>query len=146
MTRMHLPAMVLALAVALPGAAQLPEATGEAMSETELRALLLARGFTDIGAVRFDDGLWSASADAPDGGRAELHVDPASGSVFRDDATPVLDAGAIEERLALLGYRDVHNPVFEDGVWKVEAETPEGQELMLYLDPAEGEVLVSRSD
>lgn len=142
MTRTLLPAMALALAAALPATAQLPDA----MSEAELRALLLARGFTDIAAVRFDDGLWSASADAPDGGRASLHVHPASGAIFLDDATPTLDAEAIEERLALLGYRDVHNPVFEDGVWKVEAETPEGQELLVYLDPDEGEVLVSRSD
>jgi uncharacterized iron-regulated membrane protein len=142
MTRMHLPAMVLALAAAWPVAGQLPEA----MSEADLRALLLARGFTDIAAVQFDDGLWSASADAPDGGRAALHVDPRSGAVFLDDATPSLDAEAIEARLALLGYRDIHNPVFEDGVWKVEAETPEGQELLVYLDPGEGDVLVSRSD
>lgn len=132
----------LALAVPSPSSAQLPTPA----SEVDLHALLLARGFTDIEAVDFDDGLWSATATAPDGGRAALHVHPASSAIFLDDATPGLDAGQVEDRLAALGYQDIHNPRFEDGVWKVEVESPTGQELRVFVDPAQGGVLGEYSD
>ena len=133
---------LLALAAPAVLMAQLPEA----MDEVELRALLLARGFTDIEAVAFDDGLWSATAEAPDGGRAALHVHPGSGAIFLDDLTPELDAEQVEERLAALGYGDIHNARFEDGVWKVEVESPQGRELRVFVDPVAGDVLAEFSD
>lgn len=134
--------LALALAVPLAGTAQLPAP----MSEVELRALLLARGFTDIEAVAFEDGLWSATAEAPDGGRTALHVHPSSSAIFLDDVAPEIDAEQVEDRLASLGYEDVHNARFDDGVWKVEAESPDGQELRVFVDPVEGAVLAEYSD
>lgn len=135
-------AVLLALALPLAAPAQLPTP----MSEMELRALLLARGFTDIEAVVFDDGLWSATATAPDGGRAALHVHPSSSAVFLDDVEPELDAEQVTERLTSLGYQHVHSPRFEDGVWKVDAESAAGVELRLYVDPVEGAVLAEFMD
>ena len=135
-------ALALVLLPPFPVAAQLPQP----LSEVELRALLLSRGFTDIESVRFDDGLWAATANAPDGGRAALHVHPNSGAIFLDDANPQLDAAAIEERLAGIGYRDIHAVEFEDGVWKAEAESPDGRELQVFVDPTAGEILAERSD
>lgn len=136
-------ALSVALVLACSGAvAQLPAP----MSELELRSLLLARGFSDIEAVEFDDGMWSATAEAPDGGRAALHVHPQSGAILLDDVEPALDADTIEERLLAVGFRDVHNPVFEDGVWKVEAEDPQGRELLVYVEPTNGTVLGTHGD
>lgn len=141
---LRLPALLFAaLVLCAPDLrAQLPQP----MSEVELHALLLARGFTDVEAVAFEEGLWSATAQTPDGERASLHVHPGSGSIFLDDMQPELDAREVEERLEALGYEDVHRLVFEDGVWKADAEHPNGRELRVYVDPVEGAVLAERSD
>lgn len=140
--RTGLAAVLLALLLPLSAPAQLPAP----MSEVELHALLLARGFTDVESVAFEDGMWSATATAPDGGRAALHVHPSSSAIFLDDSEPALDARQVTERLESLGYEDVHSPRFEDGVWKVEAESPSGQELRVFVDPVEGAVLAEYGD
>lgn len=132
---------VLCLAAAAPLVAQVSEA-----SEIQVRALLVSNGYTGIESLAFEDGLWGASADAPDGGRVTVHVHPASDRVYRADATPTIEADTLTERLAEIGWVDVHSPRFEDGVWKVEAENDAGQELLLYLDPDNGALLGSHGD
>ena len=137
-----LPSVLLAsLTLAGAALAQVPEA-----SELDVRAMLLVNGYEDIEGLAFEDGMWTATAEAPDTTRVTVNVHPASDRVYPSDANPTLDAEEVTTHIAALGYGDVHAPTFEDGVWKVEAENAAGQELLLFVDPDNGAVLGSRSD
>ncbi|MEO6968364.1 MAG: PepSY domain-containing protein [Rhodanobacteraceae bacterium] len=51
------------------------------LNEDEVKAKLTAAGYTNIGHVKYDDGLWSADADTKAGKDVDLLVDPDDGSV-----------------------------------------------------------------
>ncbi len=51
------------------------------LNEDEVKAKLSAAGYTNIGHVKYDDGLWSADAENKAGKDVDLLVDPDDGSV-----------------------------------------------------------------
>lgn len=51
------------------------------LSEDEIKAKLTAAGYTNIGHVKYDDGLWSAEANGKNSKDLDLLVDPDDGSV-----------------------------------------------------------------
>jgi len=52
------------------------------LNKNEVKAKLVAAGYQNVRDVEFDDGLWSAEARAPQGGKTDLLVDPNDGSVI----------------------------------------------------------------
>jgi uncharacterized membrane protein YkoI len=44
------------------------------------------------------------------------------------------------------GYKNVHDVDFEGGVWKVEAETADGTDVELKMDPDDGHIMGSEQD
>ena len=51
------------------------------LGEADIRAKLTAEGFTRIDDVKFDDGMWEAEADNPQGQRMDLKLDPEDGRI-----------------------------------------------------------------
>lgn len=52
------------------------------LSEADVRAQLAAAGYTDVHDVDYEDGMWNARADDPQGKDVELKIDPATGKVI----------------------------------------------------------------
>lgn len=52
------------------------------LNEDEIKAKLTSAGYTNIGHVKFDDGLWSANAASKGGKDYDVLVDPDDGSVI----------------------------------------------------------------
>ena len=58
-----------------------PEDAPSKLDKDEIEAKLTAQGYTNIGHVKFDDGLWSAEAGGKGGQDYDLLIDPDDGSV-----------------------------------------------------------------
>lgn len=52
------------------------------LTENDVRASLSAAGYTKVHDVAFDDGIWTAEADDPNGEAVELKIDPENGEVM----------------------------------------------------------------
>jgi len=52
------------------------------LSEADVRAKLAAAGYTNVHDVDYEDGIWNAEADDPQGKDVELKIDPATGKVI----------------------------------------------------------------
>ena len=52
------------------------------MSEADVRAQLAAAGYGDVHDVDYEDGIWNAEADDPEGKDVELKIDPTNGKVI----------------------------------------------------------------
>ena len=52
------------------------------LSEADVRAKLAAAGYTNVHDVDYEDGIWNAEADDPQGKDVELKIDPKNGKVI----------------------------------------------------------------
>ncbi|GAB2623040.1 PepSY domain-containing protein [Novilysobacter erysipheiresistens] len=52
------------------------------MSEADVRAQLAAAGYVNVHDIDYEDGIWNAEADDPEGKDVELKIDPATGKVI----------------------------------------------------------------
>lgn len=52
------------------------------LSEADVRAQLAAAGYTNVHDVDYEDGIWNAEADDPQGKDVELKIDPKTGKVI----------------------------------------------------------------
>lgn len=52
------------------------------MSEADVRAALAAAGYTNVHDVDYEDGIWNAEADDPNGKDVEVKIDPNTGKVI----------------------------------------------------------------
>ena len=52
------------------------------LGEADVRAKLAAAGYTNVHDVDYEDGIWNAEADDPEGKDVELKVDPKTGKVI----------------------------------------------------------------
>ena len=52
------------------------------LSEADVRAKLAAAGYTNVHDVDYEDGIWNAEADDPEGKDVELKIDPKTGKVI----------------------------------------------------------------
>ena len=52
------------------------------LSEADVRARLAAAGYTNVHDVDYEDGIWNAEADDPQGKDVELKIDPRTGKVI----------------------------------------------------------------
>lgn len=131
--------IALALAGTLAGGAFAQ--SQDAMTAPQVRAALEAEGYTRIDDVEFDDGMWKADATNANGKRMDVRIHPRTGQVYPEDASSNLGEADIRASLAAAGYTNVHDVKFDDGVWKADANAPQGGEVDLKMDPATGEVI-----
>lgn len=59
-----------------------PNTTVAQLSEADVRAQLAAAGYTNVHDVDYEDGIWNAEADDPQGKDVELKIDPVTGKVI----------------------------------------------------------------
>jgi uncharacterized membrane protein YkoI len=59
-----------------------PEDQVANLSEADVRAKLAAAGYTNVHDVDYEDGIWNAEADDPQGKDVELKIDPKTGKVI----------------------------------------------------------------
>jgi uncharacterized membrane protein YkoI len=52
------------------------------LSEADVQAKLAAAGYTNVHDVDYEDGIWNAEADDPEGKDVELKIDPKTGKVI----------------------------------------------------------------
>lgn len=52
------------------------------MSEADVRAALATAGYTNVHDVDYEDGIWNAEGDDPNGKDVELKIDPKTGKVI----------------------------------------------------------------
>jgi uncharacterized membrane protein YkoI len=52
------------------------------LGEADVRAKLAAAGYTNVHDVDYEDGIWNAEADDPEGKDVELKIDPKTGKVI----------------------------------------------------------------
>lgn len=52
------------------------------LTEADVRAKLAAAGYTNVHDVDYEDGIWNAEADDPQGKDVELKIDPKTGKVM----------------------------------------------------------------
>ena len=52
------------------------------LGEADVRAQLAAAGYTNVHDVDYEDGIWNAEADDPQGQDVELKIDPRTGKVI----------------------------------------------------------------
>lgn len=140
----------LALAISLAfagvaGAQAVAANTGSALTEADVRALLANSGYTEVNDVEFKEGVWTADGKSADGNHVEVKVDN-TGKVIPDTAVATITKDQIIIKAQQAGYKNVHDVDFEGGVWKVEAETADGTDVELKMDPNDGHIMGSESD
>lgn len=52
------------------------------LTEADVRAKLTAAGYTNVHDVDYEDGIWNAEADDPQGKDVEVKIDPKTGKVI----------------------------------------------------------------
>ena len=134
--------LTLALATCASGAAF----AKDAMTEQQVRASLTGQGYTKVNDVEFEDGVWKADARSADGNRMEVRIDPATGKVYPDTQVARMSEADVRAQLAAAGYVNVHDVDYDDGIWNAEADDPEGKDVELKIDPANGKVIGTEKD
>ena len=64
----------------------------------------------------------------------------AAGTALAQDAASAMTAPQVRASLEAQGYTKVNDVEFEDGVWKADARSADGQRVELRIDPATGKV------
>ena len=147
---MHIRNQLLALSIALAfSGASFAQAvapnTGSALTEADVRALLVNQGYTEINDVEFKEGVWTADGKSADGNHVEVKVDN-TGKIVPDTGVATITKDQIIVMAQEAGYKNIHDVDFEGGVWKVEAETADGTDVELKMDPNDGHILGSEAD
>lgn len=119
--------------------------TGSALTEADVRALLANQGYSEVNDVEFKEGVWTADGKSADGNHVEVKVDN-TGKIVPDVAVATISKDQIIIKAQYAGYKNVHDVEFEGGVWKVEAETAEGIDVELKMDPNDGHIMGSEAD
>ena len=147
---MRIKNQILALAVTLAFAGSawsqaVAPNTGSALTEADVRALLANQGYTEVNDVEFKEGVWTADGKSADGNHVEVKVDN-TGKVIPDANVATITKDQIIIKAQEAGYKNVHDVDFEGGVWKVEAETADGTDVELKMDPDDGHIMGSEQD
>jgi len=145
LVRKPLRALCLGMALACLGSTALAQEQ-PGLTEAQVRAKLVAQGYTKINDVKFRDGVWKADARSANGNHVDIRIDPATGAVYPDEQVANLSEADVRAKLAAAGYTNVHDVDYEDGIWNAEADDPQGKDVELKIDPKTGKVIGKEKD
>ena len=140
------PLVLMTAALCASGATLAQNRSGDALTETQVRALLNEGGYTRIDDLDFEDGAWETDATSADGNRVDVRVDAASGRVYAEKLVSSLSEDDVKARLTVDGYSKVHDVDFDDGMWKAEAENSNGKDVRIHLHANDGRILHVEND
>lgn len=118
----------------------------DALPQDQIMQNIAAAGYRNVEGLQFRNGVWVAKAHDGAGDSVKILIAPVSGHVYAADEPSRLDKDAIESRLTAQGYQDVDDLDFDDGIWRAEARSPDGQDVDLLIDPTDGSVIASKQD
>lgn len=118
----------------------------DALPQDQIMQNIAAAGYRNVEDLQFRNGVWVAKARDGAGDSMKILIAPVSGHVYAADEPSRLDKDAIESRLTAQGYQDVDDLDFDDGIWRAEARSPDGQNVDLLIDPTDGSVIASKQD
>ncbi len=134
----------LVLALSLAAGAAMAQ---DAMTSAQVRATLTEGGYTDIHDLEFKDGVWKADVTDANGRDIDVRLDPATGRIYPETAGATnLGEADIRAQLTAAGFTRIEDVEFDDGMWKAEADTAEGQRVDLKLDPQDGRIVSQSRD
>lgn len=158
MMRRHAMCLVLGFGLAGIAAAQAPAAgtapttrlaptlPSGALSEEAIKTRIANAGYKEVKGLNFDDGVWETEARGGNDDWVDLRVAPITGKVYPENAPSRLNAEEVEAKLVAAGYQNVHDVDFDDGLWSVDAENANGDDVDLLVDPDDGSVVAEELD
>jgi hypothetical protein len=142
--------MTLAVAAALATSAVAAPAP---LNESEVRAMLLAHGYTAVDHVEFANNVWTAKATTAIGNQLDVRVDPVTQGISlnydgddNDADVPAngLSKAAITAKLRLEGFSSVQDVELDNGVWTAQVTDADGTAHVLDLDAKDGHLIGQR--
>jgi len=118
----------------------------DALPQDQIMQNIAAAGYRDVDDLQFQNGLWVATARDGAGGSVRIMIAPVSGRVYVANEPSRLDKDEIESRLTAQGYENIDDLDFDDGIWRAEARSSDGQDVDLIIDPTDGSVIASKPD
>ncbi|MDO5288317.1 MAG: PepSY domain-containing protein [Pseudomonadota bacterium] len=121
-------------------------ALAQAMTAPEALAVMQGQGYHAVYDLEKEYGHWTAKAVSPEGARTYLLVNDASGqlqALTRADLGARLPGAAqVAERLRGMGYAQVRDIEFDDGLWEAEVrQSANAPKVELVLHPVTLDVL-----
>jgi hypothetical protein len=119
----------------------MPALPSGALSEETIKTRIADAGYKEVKGLTFDDGVWRTKARGGNDTWIKLTVAPISGKVYSADAPSRLTEDEVRAKLAAVGYQNISDVSFGDGLWSVDADNPAGDEVDLLVDPDDGSVI-----
>lgn len=117
-----------------------------AMTEDAIKADIAKAGYKEVKDLEFKDGVWQTKARGGNKNWVELKVGPVSGKVYSEDAPSKLNEDEIKAKLTAQGYANIGHVKFDDGLWSADAQTRQGKDVDLLVDPDDGSVVAKSQD
>jgi hypothetical protein len=130
--------LTIALALGCAGVAMAQE---HALTQQEVSTQLNEQGYTDVHALEFQDGIWTARARSGDGEKVKLRVDPITGRAYPNKQVSMISEADIRSGLSVQGYTHVHDMDFNHGIWTVKAKNSAGIRVSLQIDGQSGRII-----
>ncbi|HXD36005.1 MAG TPA: PepSY domain-containing protein [Rhodanobacter sp.] len=117
-----------------------------ALSEEAIKTSIANAGFKEVKGLKFKDGVWRSKARGGNHKWVKLAVGPVNGKVYPADAPSQLNKNEVKAKLVAVGYQNVKDVEFDDGLWSADAKTARGNNVDLLVDPGNGSVVAQSRD
>lgn len=117
-----------------------------ALSQDAIETAIANAGYKEVKGLAFKNGVWRSKARGGNKKWVKLAVGPVNGKVYPADAPSKLNKDEVGAKLAAVGYQNVKDVKFDDGLWSAEAKTPHGTDVDLLVDPNDGSVVAKSHD
>lgn len=115
-------------------------------TEDAVKTAIANAGYKEVKDLKFKDGVWRSKARGGNKLWVKLAVGPVNGKVYPADTPSKLSKDEISAKLVTVGYQNVKDVKFDDGLWAAEAKTMHGNDVDLLVDPDDGSVVAKSRD
>ncbi|HAU0349232.1 TPA: PepSY domain-containing protein [Legionella pneumophila] len=121
-----------------------PEETSAVKLSTTLQQLS-DQGYKNIHDVEIEDGVLTVEGSNEQGVRFEIHLDSATGKILKKQEHPQPKYSIIDitKKIEQDGQLKIIEIEFDEGIYKVKAQTASHEKKELHIDPNTGETKAS---